>query len=259
MVDTGSAQYRAHQKADGAGAKHQNLSVEVKQAGGLSASDGVYADASGLQDHSLLNVQAVDLEISSALSSDEQVGCEPTVEGVILVLRHQTEDTLLVAQVGVTGMHTANVAFAAGDYRGNDLIADLQGLAGGVALDVLTKRNNLTGTLVAEDDGAHAEGVTLPLVHVSSAHARAFDLDQNVIVAELGNVNFLNFDFSGSGQYSDLSLAICGCARRCGCGIGAGQDLTDDALNLRSGQFHNSLSFRGFISSILIYRFNFLH
>lgn len=161
------------------------------------------AHARQLQQHPLLQVQVVDLKVGRALAADEQVGGEPAVQVLVGAVGNQAENPLIVAQVGGAGMQAADAAFAAADDRGHQLIPHLQGLAGGVALDVLAKRHDFAGALVAENHRGQAEGVALPLVHVGAAHAAALYLDQNVVVAHFGHGEFLDLDGLGAGEHSD--------------------------------------------------------
>ena len=200
-----------------------------------------------LQQHPLLQVQVVDLEVGRALAADEQVGGEPAVQVFVRAVGNQAEDALVIAQVGGAGMQAADAAFAAADDRGHQLIAHLQGLAGGVALDILAQRHDFAGALVAENHRGQAEGVALPLVHVGAAHAAALYLDQNVVVAHLGHGEFLDLDGLGAGEHGDPGGG--GDARglfRSGGPAHLGEDLTHDALHLIRIQIHvcTSISIR---------------
>ena len=203
------------------------------------------ADAGQLQDHTLVEVQLVDLEEGSTRSltaADEHVVGEPTVGAVTLVgtslITDQAENALIGAEVGAAGGHAAVVAVAAGDDRGNDLVANTDGLAGGVLDDVLTAVDHLAGALVAENHGHKAEGIHLPLVNVGTADACALDLDEDVVLAQLRQGNLLDLDLLGADQHSYLGNLGQGT-----CGLGSGgahgaQHGADNGFNLSSGNIH---------------------
>ena len=203
------------------------------------------ANASQLQDHTLVEVQLVDLEegrAGSLATADEHVVSEPTVGTVALVgtslVTDQAENALIGAQVGAAGGHAAVVAVAAGDNGGNDLIAHTDGVAGGVLDDVLTAVDHLAGALVAENHGHKAEGIHLPLVYVGTADACALDLDEDVVLAQLRQGNFLDLDLLGADQHSHLgNLGQITCGLGCG-GVHGTQHGADNGFNLISGNIH---------------------
>ena len=73
--------------------------------------------------------------ISFALADEHVIG-EPTVGAVALVgtslVTDQAENALIGAEVGAAGGHAAVVAVAARNNGSNDLVANTDGLAGGV-------------------------------------------------------------------------------------------------------------------------------
>ena len=154
VVNTCSTQYRDHHQTYGAATLQQNLGTELDQTGCLRALQSVYANACKLEQHSLIEVQVVNLEVGNALAAlDYHVISEPTVEVVVGLVTDQTEYALLIAEVGSAGNHAACIALAAADNRGDDLVAYADGLTCGVELYVLTNCYNLTGTLVTKRYG----------------------------------------------------------------------------------------------------------
>ena len=61
---------------------------------------------------------------------------------------NKTENALLIAEVGVSGLVTADITITATDYARNDLIANFEGVAGRVFLNVYAERDNLARSLV---------------------------------------------------------------------------------------------------------------
>ncbi len=204
-------------------------------------------DAHGgkLQQHPLVEVQVVDLEVGSACAADQHVVREPAVDAVALIgaplVADQTEHALIVAQVGTTRHHAANVAVAAGDDGSDQLVPDLQRLAGGIALDVLAEVHHLAGSLVTQHDGNESERILTPLVHVGAADACALHADKNIVVGQFGNGNFLDLKLLGCHQHSamrDLGQVsgICGGSRTVAHAL---YDLADNFFNLRSRYIHD--------------------
>ena len=260
MVNTCSTQYRDHHQTYGAATLQQNLGTELDQTGCLRALQSVYANACKLEQHSLIEVQVVNLEVGNALAAlDYHVISEPTVEVVVGLVTDQTEYALLIAEVGSAGNHAACIALAAADNRGNDLVAYADGLACGIELHVLTNGYNLTGTLVTKRYGDQAEGVALPLVNVGAADTCALNLYQDVVIAQLGDGEFFYFNFLFAGQKSDVSglgqSAVCVTVTTAlavaatlalmlrGAAVHALEDLTNDAFDLRSRIVHVVYSF----------------
>ena len=205
VIDTRSTQHAKHHQADRAAALQKNLAVELEQTGGLAADEGMHANGGKLQQHSFLNIKAVDVEVGCAGAVNQQVIGEPAVEVMLAVVRDEAEDALLIAEVGVARMIAADSAFAALGDGGDDFIADLQRFACGIALDVLADGNNLAGAFVAENDRNVTERVALPLVNIGSADAAALDADENLIVADLGDGVFLDFNLADIGKHCDVS------------------------------------------------------
>jgi hypothetical protein len=180
----------------------------------------VNANARKLKKHSFLEVEVVYYEVGSALSSDEKVGCKPTGKGLCVVVVDKTEYALLVAEVGVGGLVTANVAVTAADNRGYDLVANLDRLACSVSLNVLTESDDLARALVTESYRNESEGIRAPLVYVGTANATALYLDENVVILKLRNGELLNLDLLLSGKHSNLrSLGNTGRRLRRCCGL----------------------------------------
>ena len=178
----------------------------------------MYANARKLEKHSLLKVEVINNEVGSTLAPDKEVGCKPTGKGVLITVGDETEHALLVAEVGVCGLVAADEALATADNAGNDLIADLDGVACGIHLDVLTEGNNLACTLVSESYGDKAEGVHLPLVYVGTANAASLNLYKDVVVTESGDRKFLHLNLFLGGKHSDL----CGLGNLAACTRGGG-------------------------------------
>ena len=155
----------------------------------------------------------------------------------------QTEHALLVTKVGVGGMVAADLALSAGNNGGDELIADLDGIACGIELDVLTQTNDLTRALVTENDGDQSEGIALPLVHVGAAYAAALDTNEDIVILKhFGNGKFLDLNMLGRGQHCDLSdlIRMCGHAA---CTRHFAEDLTYNAFYLYGIQIHFFVDF----------------
>ena len=186
----------------------------------------MYANAGKLKEHSFLKVEVVNNEVGRALSSYKEVGCKPTRKGVCVVMGDKTEHALLVAEVGVGGLVAADKALAAADNAGNNLVADLYGVARGIHLYVFTERDNLARSLVSEGYGDNAEWVSLPLVYVGSANAAALYFYEYIVVLKRGNGKFLYLNLFLGGKHCNL----CGfgdfAARGCG-----GRNLAENTAN----------------------------
>jgi hypothetical protein len=194
-----------HNETYGTETLNEHLGVKVNKTCGVSSLERVHTNASKLEQHSLLKVEIVYYEIGRSLTSDEKVSSEPTGEGVSVAVRNKAEHALLVAEVGVGGLVTADEALATADNRGDDLVADLDGLTCGIHLNVLTESDDLTCALVTESYGDKSERITLPLVNVGAANAATLYLDENVIVLKSGDGKFLDLYFFLSCKHSDLT------------------------------------------------------
>ena len=251
MVNACCTQYADHHQTYGAAALQENLRAELDQAGGLCTLQSVYTYASQLKQHSLVEVEVVNLEVGYALAAlDYHVISEPTVEVVVGLVTDQTEYALLVAEVGSAGNHAACKAFAAADNRGYDLVANADGLACGVELNVLTDSDDLARALVAKRYGNQTEGVALPLVNVCAADTRTLYLNEDVVITQLGDGVFFYFNFLFAGQKSyvsglgkaavltALAVAAAGALMLLTAAVHALKDLTDNAFDLRSRIVH---------------------
>jgi hypothetical protein len=107
----------------------------------------------------------------------------------------KTEYALLIAKVCVCGVVAADIAFAAGCNGCYDLVANLDGVAGCIAFYVFTESDDLACALVTENYGDKTEGVALPFVYVRTANARAFNLNEYVVILKFGNGKFFEFYF----------------------------------------------------------------
>ena len=98
---------------------------------------------------------------------------------------------------------------------------------------------------MTENHGDETEGVTLPLVDVGAADARALDLDQDVVILQFGDGEFADLHFLRAGQHRDLRGLGNGGG---GTGSGAGhftKHASDDAFQLSIAEFHECfVSFR---------------
>ena len=244
VVDTCGAENGDHYETNGTAALHENLGAEVKKTGLLASLKCVYANTRKLEDHSLLKVKLVNLEIGYTVAAlDYHIVCEPTVNSVTFsctsLVTDQTENALIVTKIGSAGNHTASVAIAAADYGGNDLVANLQGLACGVAIYVFTDRNDLARALVTENYGNETEGVHFPLVYVGSADACALNSYENIVVAKRGDRDLLYFDFLRTGKHCNVSCCGDGTCSLCGSALTHGAyHGANDAFDLRSCDIH---------------------
>jgi hypothetical protein len=216
----------------------------------------VYANACKLKQHSLVEVEVVDLEVGHALAAlDYHVISEPTVEVVVGLVTDQTKYALLVTEVGSAGNHTARIALAAADNGGDDLIANADRLACGIELNVLTDSNDFAGAFVAKRYGDQTEGVGLPLVNVGATDTRTLYLYEDVVITQLGDGVFFYFNFlfacqksyvSGLGECATVAVTVAAALAVATAlalmllttVVHALKDLTDDAFNLRSRIVH---------------------
>ena len=121
-------------------------------------------------------------------------------------MRNQTEHTLLIAEVGVCGMIATDVAFATTDNARNDFIADFNGIARRIVLNVLTERDDFTRTFVTERYGNNPKGVPFPFVHVRTADSATLDFNENVVVLKRGNRVLFYFNFFLSGSIATFAV-----------------------------------------------------
>jgi hypothetical protein len=205
MVYTCGSENRDHNETYGAKSLNENLRVKVDKTRGVSSLESVYANACKLEKHSLLKIKIVYYKIGRSLTSDKKMSSEPAGKRLSIAVRDETKHALLVAKVGVCGLVTAHEALAAADNRGNDLVANLDGFACGVGLHVLTESDDFAGTLVTESYGNKSEGVALPLVYVSTAHATSLYSYKDIVILKGGNGEFLNLDLLLSSKHSYLS------------------------------------------------------
>ena len=110
MVDACGAQDADHNETDGTETLDEDLGVEVHKTRRLCALESMYANASELEDHSLLQVKLVDYEVGRDLATDEKVSCKPAVKRLCIVVTDKTEHALLITKVGVGRMVTADMS-----------------------------------------------------------------------------------------------------------------------------------------------------
>ena len=101
------------------------------------------------------------------------------------------------------GIVLAGVANTAGLKAGNDLVANVQGLAVVVGGDVLAKLYNGAGALVAKLNGDIAKGIALVLVYVGAADTGLLNLYENLVITDFGNGELENLDLLCAGKNGD--------------------------------------------------------
>ena len=92
------------------------------------------------------------------------------------------------AEVGNFGETTAVITLAAKKNRGNNLVANLDGVALGVGGNAFADSYNLTGSFVTENDLFISEGIVTVFVIVGTSDTAAFNLNENF--AGAGGRNF---------------------------------------------------------------------
>ena len=204
MVYTCCAKHAYHNKTNRAKSLNENLGVEVNKTCCVCSLECVYANASKLKKHSLLQIEVVYYEISRALSTDEKVCCKPSCKRICITVVNKSEYALLVAKVSICRLVTANEAFATADNRGNDFVANLDRISCSISLNIFTESNDFSCSLVSESYRDKSERVALPLVNVSSANSTALNLNENVVVANLRNRELLNLDLLRSCEHCNL-------------------------------------------------------
>jgi len=176
--NTGGLKNSDLHEADGATALYQDGGAEVNDIQAVSTVPGVDTDTGGLDKHSLIQGHVVDNKDRGVLT-DQDVFCKPTVK-VDIVLGYQTVNAQVLTEVGQLRIATAVVALTAQEDRSNNLITDLDGVTLGIRGNALTHGNDLAGTLVAQNNRSHAEGIIAVFVNIGAADATALYLDQDL-------------------------------------------------------------------------------
>ena len=174
------------------------------------------------------------------------MGGKPARKRLRVVVGNESENALFVAEVGVCGMIAADVAFAAADDAGDELVAHFDGIARRVRLDVFAERDDLARALVSERYGNNPERIALPLVHVRTADAAALHLYENIVVPKGGNLKFLYLDVFRGGEHSHLRRLGEPCGRRALYGRAAvhfPENFPNDVLHLGRSNVHIVLLF----------------
>ena len=191
--NAGSLQNGDLHQTDGATALNQNGGGEVDDVGGLSAVPGVDTDASGLDQHTLVQSLVVDDEDGGVLT-DQDVLSKPAVVVMLCIVLDQAVNTQTGAQVGQFGIALAVIALAAQQDGGNDLVADLDGIALGVNGHAFADSDDFTGAFMAQNDFLVTKGIVTILMDVGAADAAAFNLNQDFTGTGGGDFNVSQFD-----------------------------------------------------------------
>ena len=153
------------------------------------------ANASGLDKHSLVNAHAVNNEDRGVLTN-ENVLSKPTVVVMVSIVFNKTVNAETCAEVGEIGIAFAIIAFAAKKNGGNNLVANLAGVALSINGNAFADSYNFTGSFVSKNNFLVAERVITIFVNVSSADTATLNLNEN-------------FAGTGSGDFNVAKLYDC--------------------------------------------------
>ena len=225
IFNTHRAENSDTDQTDRTAALNDNAGVEAENTGGLCAFDSVDQNGCRFDQNTGFEIELGNVEDRGA-AADENVVRKPAVE-VNVVIGKQTVN-ICAADILLVEVEHRDVGVVLEDHTGDNLIADAEGLASGVELDILTDLDDFTGAFVTECNGNQTEGVALEFVCVGTADTAAFNFDEDVIVADFGHRVFLDNELFRFNQHGNVRL----CGNRTACGLACGDLRCGDILCL---------------------------
>ena len=110
----------------------------------------------------------------------------------MIICRHQSVDSGMLAQIVTIPHIQAGIAMSAGNSAGYDTIAHSQGLSCRIHCDILAHLNDLAAAFMSQYNRDQAEGIILVLMDVGTADTAALYLDQHLVIADLRNIKLLD-------------------------------------------------------------------
>ena len=93
----------------------------------------------------------------------------------------------------------------------NNLVANLKVLTGAVFLNIFTHLYNLTCTLMSECNRDKTEWISLKFVCVCTANSAAFNLNENIVIADYRHRIFLEFKLAELCKHSNTCCSGYAC------------------------------------------------
>ena len=241
IFDTHRSENGDTDKTDRTATLNNDAGVEAENACCFCSFHSVDQNCARLDEDSGIEIEVAYVEYGGAASYEDIIG-EPAVE-VNVIVGKKTVYVCAADVLFVKVIH-GDVGIVLEDHTSNNLITDGKGLACAVLLYVLTHLDDLACAFMTEGNGDKTKGVTLKFMRVSTANAAAFDLDENVIVADFGNGVFLDFKFFELCEHCNLSgLGEFARSRRSsgnGCRLHVRKNLLHNFLDIGSIHIHNT-------------------